>query len=363
MRFHVRVPRSLTIPLLAMPLSPVSPVPGHDLLAQPSAAEAPVVAAEKFEIDPAHSALEFVVRFMGLSRVRGRFAEFRGTILYDAERPEGSTVSLVVPVASIDTDNDFRDRHLKSPDWFDAEGHPTMTFQSRRIEAKGGDRFVVHGPLTIRGVTREVQIPLVRLHAEALDAWGNRRVGFEGELTVDRTDWGIEGTNFFNRAFDIARMGVAHEVRIELVVSGVVQNMERVDFWSTEEGEEPAGARVAEVLEAAGIESAIAEYRRLREAEADRYDVGEAQLNVLGYKLLQAGRVEEAVRIFELNAEIHPDSANVHDSLGQAYVALGDEDRARASYARALALDPISTSAIEMLRWLEGRRNEVTLGS
>lgn len=355
----MRVSR-LTIPLLIPLLGPFPPLPITGLDGSATAPAPPAVEAQMYPIDTAHSAIEFVVRFMGLSKVRGRFADFSGTIMFDAEDPARSTVALIVPVAGIDTDNDFRDRHLKSPDWFDAEAHPLITFQSRRIERRTNDRFVVHGPLTIHGVTKEVAIPITMLHGDSPDAWGNRRIGFEGETTIDRKEYGVEGTNFFNEAFDVARMGVADEVAIELTVSGRILNMDRISFGAAE-GKRSVGERMLEVIETRDVDAAIEEYTTLRRDEAAAYDVGEAQLNTLGYKLLRSGRVDAAIEVFELAAAEHPESGNVHDSLGEAYAAAGRREAAIEAYRRALARDPRMTSAIEMLRWLEGRTGAVTL--
>lgn len=319
------------------------------------------IPARKYSIDRSHSSIEFAVRFMGLSKVKGRFARFSGTILYDAERPERSTVAVVVDPASIDTDNDTRDRHLRSPDWFDVETYPRITFQSTAIE-RTADGFVARGPLTMHGVTRQVAIPLRQLHGDATDAWGNHRVGFEGELTVDRKDYGIEGTSFFNKAFDAARMGVADEVTLELEISGRIFNMERIDF-SRREGTRPAGEPVMEAIEKDGVEAGLAAWRALRDSASDRWDLGESQLNTVGYKLLQRGDAEGAIEVFRTNLAEHPESVNAHDSLAEAYARAGRTDEAMVEYRTVVAADPWATDAVEMLRWLEGRTGEATLGA
>lgn len=314
----------------------------------------------KYSVDRAHSSIDFSVRFMGLSKVKGRFSRFSGTILYDAERPERSTVAMVVDAASIDTDDDLRDEHLRSPDWFDVERFPRITFQSTAIE-RTSDGFLARGPLTIHGVTRAVAIPIRQLHGDAVDAWGNHRVGFEAEWTVDRKEFGIEGTSFFNRAFNAARMGVSDEVKIELEISGRILNMDRIGFRARE-GTRPIGERVLDVIDRDGVEAGIAAYRDLRETEPDRWDFGASQLNTVGYKLLQNGDVEAAIAIFRANIAEHPDSIGAHDSLAEAYAAAGRTDAAIEEYDRVVAEEPWSTGAVEMLRWLRGRTSERTLG-
>jgi polyisoprenoid-binding protein YceI len=306
----------------------------------------------RFSVDRDHSAAEFVVRFMGLSKVRGRFSVFSGGILYDVESPEHSSVAMSIDVASINTDNDLRDGHLRSPDWFDAERWPTITFTSEAIEQTGADEFLVTGPLTIKETTRVVSIPFTRLHDVQTDAWGNWRIGFEGALTIDRKEFGVEGGNFFNRAFDAARVGVSDEVRIELTISGRIFNMAKIAYRG---GEPPSiGAVIEEVYESEGIEAAVRRHEELKRDAPDDYNFGVAGLNTLGYKLLQRGRIEDALEIFRLNLATHPNSGGAMDSLAEAYLMAGDRARAIEFARRSLALEPDAPGTIAMLRWLEG---------
>jgi len=327
--------------------------------ATPQTVVSPSVPAAKYGVDTTHSSVEFVARFMGLSKVRGRFADFDGTIVFDEARPERSTVSLVVDVTSIDTDNDLRDRHLRSPDWFAADSHSVITFQSRAIERLSGEEFVVRGPLTIRGTTREVEIPVTMLHGEMTDAWGNRRIGFEGSLEIDRKEFGVEGGNFFNQAFDVARVGVADEVRIEFTISGRILNMDKIAYRSREKPS--IGEALEEVMEQEGITAAVKRFHELKSERPDDYNFAEAEINKLGYKLLQHDRPRDALEIFKLNLSAHPESTNVYDSLGEAHAAAGNREAAIENYEKVVAADPHATGAIEMLRWLRAERSRVTL--
>lgn len=316
---------------------------------EPAPGPAPVA---RFSVDRSHSAAEFVVRFMGLSKVRGRFSEFSGGIVYDSVRPERSAVAISIDVASIDTDSDFRDNHLRSPDWFDAERFPAITFLSDSMERTGENEFVVAGPLTIRGTTRNVSIPMTRLHGVQTDTWGNWRIGFEGALTINRKDYGIEGTNFFNEAFDAARVGVADAVRIELTISGRIFNMERIAYSA---GDKPSiGEVIEEVYESAGVEAAIRRYHELKSSSPDSYGFGLSGLNTLGYKLLQRGRTQDALKIFRLNVASYPESGGALDSLAQGYMAAGDREAAIENARKSLELEPGQPSTIALLLWLEG---------
>lgn len=312
----------------------------------------------RFSFDRGHSAVEFVVRFMGLSKVRGRFSDFSGAVVYDRDAPERSTVALAIDVASIDTDNDMRDDHLRSPDWFDAERWPRITFRSRSIERTGPDAFVVTGPLTIKETTREVSIPITRLHGVQTDAWGNWRLGFEGALTIDRKDYGVEGHNFFNRAFDAVRVGVSDEVRIEFTISGRVFNMEKIAYRSRDKPS--IGETLEEVVEREGIAAAVERYHELASDSPEAYEFAISELNKLGYKLLQRDRVEEALEIFRLNLSAHPESAGALDSLAEAYAKAGDYPAAIEHARRSLGIEPGEPATMALLQWLERRVGEPT---
>lgn len=338
--------RTLLLALVLASLSTASAASG----ARDAAPDPDTVA--RFSVDRSHSAMEFVVRFMGLSKVRGRFSDFSGAVVYDAEAPERSVVAISIDVASIDTDNDTRDDHLRSPDWFDAERWPTITFTSHSIERTGDDEFLVTGPLTIKETTREVSIPLTRIHGVQTDAWGNWRIGFEGALTIDRKEYGVEGGNFFNQAFEAARVGVADEVRIEFTISGRIFNMEKIAYRSREKPS--IGEALEEVVESDGTVAAVRRYHELKSASPDAYEFGVSELNKLGYRLLQRGRVDDAIEIFRLNLSAHPDSGGAFDSLAEAHAKAGNRRVAIENARRSLQIDPGEPATLALLRWLEG---------
>ena len=160
------------------------------------------------QIDRAHSQVEFQVRHL-LSRVRGRFTDFAGTIQFDPATPERSSVSFSVQTASIDTNQPDRDTHLRSDDFFAVETHPSLTFASTRIVARGSEQFEVAGDLTIRGITRSVVLPVVYLGA-AKDPWGNEKLAFETEITLDRKEYGLT----WNAALEAGGFLVGDDVRV-----------------------------------------------------------------------------------------------------------------------------------------------------
>ena len=128
---------------------------------------------DKYDLDTAHSAITFSVDFMGLSKVEGRFARYQGTVLYDEADVTKSSVTMLIRAASIWTGSDFRDNHLRTAEFFDVEKFPLITFQSQRV-VKQGDGFVLIGPLTMHGVTREVAIACKLVHARTTSGRSGR---------------------------------------------------------------------------------------------------------------------------------------------------------------------------------------------
>jgi polyisoprenoid-binding protein YceI len=172
-----------------------------------------------WQIDPTHSAVEFAVKHMMFTTVRGRFKDVKGTIEVDEQNPDRSTVNVEIAAASIDTGVADRDGHLRSADFLDVENHPTITFRSKRVEGamkKEGDRFKVIGDLTIRGKSLEVTLESTYT-GTGKDPWGNIKGAAEATAKIDRRDWGL----MWNQALETGGILVANEVRIEVQVQAV----------------------------------------------------------------------------------------------------------------------------------------------
>jgi polyisoprenoid-binding protein YceI len=168
-----------------------------------------------YNIDKAHSEATFQVRHL-LTKVRGRFSDFAGTIQYDEARPENSLVEFTIQATSIDTNEKDRDTHLRSADFFEVEQFQTLTFQSRSIARKGANQFNLTGDMTIHGVTRQVSFD-VEFLGKAKDPWGNERIAFEAETTVNRKDYGLH----WNAALETGGFLVGDEVKISLSIQAV----------------------------------------------------------------------------------------------------------------------------------------------
>ncbi|MDX1420969.1 MAG: YceI family protein [Rubricoccaceae bacterium] len=166
-----------------------------------------------YALDASHSELGFRVRHLGISNVDGTFNDFEGTIVVPETGLEGMTADLTAQAASIDTDNERRDGHLRSPDFFSAEEHPTVTFRTTRVEPLGGSRFRMTGDLTMRGTTRPVTLEGEYLGSAV--SRGTQKIGFEAEGEIRRQDWGLDwaGTNDLGEAVvdDTVRLMISAE--------------------------------------------------------------------------------------------------------------------------------------------------------
>ena len=170
-----------------------------------------------FAIDKAHSEVHFQVRHL-VTKVRGRFTDFAGTVQFDEAHPERSSATFEASTASIDTGTADRDQHLRSADFFSVDQFPTLTFVSSRVTRTGPQAFDVTGTLTIRGVAKEVTLPVSYLGA-ARDPWGNARVGFETEITINRKDFGLT----WNAALETGGFLVGDDVKISVSVQAIGQ--------------------------------------------------------------------------------------------------------------------------------------------
>jgi polyisoprenoid-binding protein YceI len=169
---------------------------------------------DRYEIDPAHSSLQFSVRHLMVSNVRGTFTGVKGTALYDAANPSASSVEAAVDVNTINTNDAQRDAHLKSPDFFDVERFPTITFRSTNVEKKGGDLFAVTGDLTIHGVTKPVTLDVSEVSEQAKDPWGNARIGASAKTKVKRSDFGLT----WNAALETGGFMIGDDVKLDFEI-------------------------------------------------------------------------------------------------------------------------------------------------
>lgn len=171
-----------------------------------------------WNIDYAHTHLQFTARHLMISKVRGEFDRFTGEVNLDRQNPENTTVDIRVETASVNTREDKRDAHLRSADFFDAENYPVMTFKSKRVEVIDDTRARLVGDLTIRDITNEVVLN-VNYEGEAKSPWGATSVGFSGKTTINRKDWGLN----WNVALETGGFLVGDTIRIDIDLELVQQ--------------------------------------------------------------------------------------------------------------------------------------------
>jgi len=177
----------------------------------------PGYVAGTWTIDPLHSEVGFSVRHLMVSKVRGKFIKFSGDLV-TAENPLASSVTAEIDLSSIDTGAEQRDAHLRSPDFFDTDNHPVMTYRSTGVRAKG-DGYVLDGDLTLKGVTKQVPLAL-ELNGFGPDPYGGTRAGFTATAEINRQDFGVN----WNAALEHGGVVVSDKVTINLEIEAVLQS-------------------------------------------------------------------------------------------------------------------------------------------
>ncbi len=195
----------------------------HSRLSVPAAlilAATPLFATETYTVDKVHSNAQFTIRHL-MSKVTGKFTDVEGAVQVDRAKPEASAVEFKIKTTSIDTANKQRDDDLRSPNFFDVVNHPEITFKSTKMKATGKDSYQVTGTLTMRGVAKEITIPVTVL-GEMKDPWGNERIGFEAETTLNRKDYNI----LWNKTLDSGGYLLGDDVKVTIALEAIKKKEE-----------------------------------------------------------------------------------------------------------------------------------------
>ncbi len=177
-------------------------------------ASVPSVRAADYVIDGAHSSANFKIRHL-IAKVSGGFNDFSGEFSFDEKNPKAFTGGFTIQASSINTNNADRDKHLRSPDFFDAEKHATLTFKAKSLKAAGKNKFKLLGDFTMRGVTRPVTFD-VEYTGSGKDPWGNEKVGFSATTKISRKDFGMS----WNKTLDTGGILLGDDVEIDVQVEG-----------------------------------------------------------------------------------------------------------------------------------------------
>jgi polyisoprenoid-binding protein YceI len=329
--------------LLSAPVAPIHAAakPAKDRAAKP--APKSLLDVRLFQVDEFHSSIQFAVQWMGLTKVRGTFTQIRGTIGFDDHDLTRSSLSVAITMSTLTTFQAGRDSDLKEKSFFDVATYPLSTFTSKAIE-KTDDGYLMHGALTIRGVTHDVDVPFMFL-GEVVDSGGTgHRLGFEGRLTIDRNDYGVVGTDEFNKLTQLGQRMIGDKVDLMLSIQGWM--------WTPTTLHGVADSLYREIVQK-GMPAVTVNYRKLRAVTPDSMMVvNESVMNAMGYHLLRNGRAQDALALFQLELESYGNSAFARAGMGQTYAELGERDLAIENCEKALALNPGATRATEILRRL-----------
>lgn len=297
-----------------------------------------------YSIDRGHSYVGFSVRYMGFAKVRGRFADFSGTVRFDERDVSATSATVKIGVESLDTDHDLRDRDLKSDQWLDVAEFPAITFQSRRVEPTSAG-FDLVGELTIRDVTREARLVMDEFSGVMRDTREDTQLVFVGHTTLLRKEFGVMGDRWSQVKAGIT--GVADEVEVELTVLAKRVNEPNLRNFVRDTARPPG--RIYGVIAEDGLEKGLETFDTLR---AER-EIRPGVLRTVGRVLLKDGRVDDAIAVFQHNVEAFPDRPDLYNFLGEAYAVQQDWKRAAECYRKVLAGDPTNVNALEILRHLD----------
>ena len=170
-----------------------------------------------FVLDKSHTEVGFIARHLMVSKVRGRFTDFEGTIVV-ADDPSESSVEVTIQAASINTNDENRDKHVRTNDFLSVDEFPARTFRSTKVELSSGGDWKVNGDLTVRGVTRPIVLD-VQFEGVIQDPWGNQRLGFTASGEIDRNDFGVS----FNAVLETGGFVVSPKVKLEIEAEAVRQ--------------------------------------------------------------------------------------------------------------------------------------------
>lgn len=176
------------------------------------------MAKTKWTLDPTHSELGFKIKHLMITNVSGNFTSFQAEAETEGDDFTRAQVSLTADMSSISTHNEQRDAHLRNADFFEVEKYPSLSFKSTRIEKTDEDNFIVHGELTMKGITKPVQLQ-VEYSGVTKDPWGNQRAGFTISGKIKRSDWGVT----FNTVLETGGVALSEEVKVQAEIQLVKQ--------------------------------------------------------------------------------------------------------------------------------------------
>jgi len=324
----------------------VQPAPSRAQVATILPAGAPSLnGLQRYQVDADHSSLEFRVGFMGLSSVHGDFTTYEGTMMYDPQHAERTTVTLAILTESIDTGVANRDRDLRSPNFFDAKKFPAIVFSSTGVTPQAGGGLTVTGDLTMHGVTKPVSLKMTELHPLSKDAWQNQRMGFVGKTSLNRKAFGIEGVMFWNNEFDPGRRAIADQVDIDVTLEAELVNMDTRDY--------PKAQALIARIDAEGLAAVTASLKStVPDSKSDAYPAFRVMLVNAAAKLRQRGRFADGIGLYRILIAQNAQDSEASAGLGELEFFSGQTQLAVGDFKRSAEADATNTMALEYLRHL-----------
>jgi polyisoprenoid-binding protein YceI len=289
-------------------------------------AQTRVGALHEYTVDAGHSIVEFSIPF-AFSRVKGRFTDSKGTILYDPANPANSSVTFITQTKSIDTGWPHRDEHLRTSDFFDVEKFPTIEFRSTRMR-RSDSAWVAEGTLTMHGVTKSIMIPFHLLRPPVRSSESRWMIiNMEGTVRIARGDFGIFGGSQFNSWFDKARAStMGDSVDIGLEVEGY--------YADAASQRSPTIEGALERLKASGVQAQIARLAEVKKTKtAQEFDAYYTGADLIVRALMAEGRVQDAVALSRAMTELFATRHAAHLVHGFALAVSGDYAGATREYA------------------------------
>jgi len=303
----------------------------------PASPSMAIEAAEQdtFKINNPHSLAGFAVKFMAFSTVRGKFNDVTGTLIVDGKDLTNAEIEVTIKVSSVNTGNDTRDEDLMSDGFFDEANHPEIIYKSSKIE-KTEDGFLAFGSLTIRGTTKEIEIPF-----EITNRIKNSHIGTLGRIRIYRFDYGLTATSQF---IDPGKIFVSKDVDIELDMLWINGNS----------GIQDITPEIEQVIADRGIEAAVKYFYFLKAEQFDLYSFGEQDIQGLANNLLEENKVKEAIEFYKVNVTEFPESFYVYFNLAKAYEIDKNIPDAIKNLEKTLEINPFHASAEAKLKELKG---------
>ncbi|MDG2450031.1 MAG: YceI family protein, partial [Saprospiraceae bacterium] len=299
---------------------------------------------QDYILDDQHSYIGFRIKYFGFSPVRGRFNDFNGTLFYSPSSIVNLSVTVAIDVNSINTGNERRDDDLKREGtWFDATTFPKILFKSKEVVAKSDDEFDLKGILIIKGMSKEVTISFERPTDLSKDWAGNDQVDFSGKLIINRQDFEIFGSDFWNSVMENGLTQLSDEVEIELDI-----HCRKADYQFRYDRADSADVRKTrlDMIKEQGIELGLENIDGL--FKDDKLSSG--ILSTIGHTLNTWKMHDEAAHVFIKRKEYYPEKSTSWNQLGITELYKNDLSQAQINFESMLYEDSNNTQALEYIK-------------